>query len=415
MEMQGLRVLVVDDNATNRRILNDTITRWGMKPTCVDRGWLAVSELRRAAQAGEPYALTLLDACMPEMDGFAVAQEMKATPELYKTTVMMLTSSGVRGEAARCRELGVAAYLTKPISQSNLFDAIVKVLASVSSTAADTDKLVTQQILHESKRSLRVLLAEDNPVNQMLAVRLLEKRGHTVEVAANGKDALAALDAGRFDAVLMDVQMPEMGGFEATAAIREKEQSTGEHIPIIAMTAHAMKGDRERCIDAGMDGYLSKPIRAKELFDAIDHLIPPSNLLAVMGTDSNSTDLVFDRQALLSQFGGDLELMQRVVALFLKDAGALLSSISDAIARRDSRALEHAAHKLRGSVANFHAGAAVEAARRLERIGHGRDLSGAMQAMDVLENEMRRLEPALIELGCRAAIDQSPSQSVDQR
>jgi CheY-like chemotaxis protein len=290
MEMQGLKVLVVDDNATNRRILNDTITRWGMKPTCVDRGWLVVSELRRAAQAGEPYALTLLDACMPEMDGFAVAQLIRASSELEQMTVIMLTSSGIHGEAARCRELGVAAYLTKPISQSDLFDAIAQVLTTTSSTAAAAAKVVIRQTLRESNRSLHILLAEDNTVNQMLAVRLLEKRGHTVEVAANGKLALSALEAGRFDAILMDVQMPEMSGFEATTAIREKEQSTGGRIPIIAMTAHAMKGDRERCIAEGMDGYVSKPIRAKELFEAIDDLVPPSNPPAAMTTDYNPID-----------------------------------------------------------------------------------------------------------------------------
>ena len=406
VEMQGLRVLVVDDNATNRRILFETLTHWGMKPTCVDGGRLAVSESHRATLAGEPYALTLLDGCMPEMDGFEVAQELKETPELTNTTIMMLTSSGQRGEAARCREMGVAAYLTKPITQSSLFDAIVNVLKSPSAPTNTTPKLVTRDTLQESKRSLRILLAEDSPVNQIFAVTLLQKHGHSVQVVENGKEALAALEAG-FDVILMDVQMPEMDGFEATETIRDHESRTGEHIPIIALTAHAMKGDRERCLDVGMDGYVSKPIRAEELLRTIDELAPAARL-APRSSDDNMIDRVLDRGAVLSQFGGDLELLQRVVELFLEDGRALMCSIRDSIARRDSYALEHAAHRLKGSVANFFASAAVDASLRLEVIGHARDFAGATLALTILEREMQELEPALMALGreCEAPTDQ---------
>jgi signal transduction histidine kinase/CheY-like chemotaxis protein/HPt (histidine-containing phosphotransfer) domain-containing protein len=410
-EMQGLRVLVVDDNATNRRILFETLTHWGMKPTCVEGGRLAVSESQRATRAGEPYALTLLDGCMPEMDGFEVAQELKDSPELTNTTIMMLTSSGQRGEAARCREMGVAAYLTKPITQSSLFDAIVNVLKSPSAPTNTTAKLVTRDTLRESKRSLRILLAEDSPVNQIFAVTLLQKHGHSVQVVENGKEALAALEAACFDVILMDVQMPEMDGFEATAAIRDHESRTGAHIPIIALTAHAMKGDRERCLDAGMDGYVSKPIRAEELLQAIDELAPAARLAPRSSDDDNMIDIdrVLDRRAVLSQFGGDLELLQRVVALFLEDGRALMCSIRDSIAGRDSYALEHAAHRLKGSVANFFASAAVDAALRLEVIGHARDFAGAILALTILEREMQELEPALIALGgeCEPRPDQS--------
>ena len=402
-EMRGLRVLVVDDNATNRLILNDTIIHWGMTVTCVGGGREALTELSRAALAGEPYALTVLDGCMPELDGFEAAEQIRASRDLDKLTIMMLTSSGQRGEAERCRELGIAAYLTKPISQSSLFDAVVKVLSSAASEVEGRDKLVTRHTLGERKRSLHILLAEDNPVNQMLAVRLLKKRGHTVEVAANGREALAALQAGRFDAVLMDIQMPEMSGFEATAVIREHEQATGHRMPIIAMTAHAMKGDRERCIEAGMDGYVSKPIRPEALFEAIEHLVLPSDPPTARITDCNLIDSVLDRSAVLAQFGGDLEFLQEIVGLFLEDVGPLLSGISESIAKRDSRSLEHAAHKLKGSVANFHASSVVEAAQRLESIGRSRDFGGAEQALVLLLNEVKRLEPALIELG-RASV-----------
>ncbi len=275
IELEGLRVLVADDNATNRRILDETLRHWGMTPACVDGGRAALSELRQAVEERRPYPLLLLDGCMPEMDGFQVAREISQAPSLQKTTIVMLTSSGQRGDAARCRELGVAAYLTKPVTQSNLFDAIVKALKLTAAGAnTATPQLVTQHTLREDKRSLRVLLAEDNSVNQLLAATLLKKRGHTVDVVGNGTQAITAFAAQRFDLVLMDVQMPEMDGFEATAAIRDNERGSGQHVPIIAMTAHAMKGDRQRCIDAGMDGYVAKPITAQELFRAIDELVP---------------------------------------------------------------------------------------------------------------------------------------------
>jgi two-component system sensor histidine kinase/response regulator len=274
IEWEGLRVLVADDNATNRRILDETLRHWGMTPTCVDGGRAALSELRHAVDAGKPYPLILLDGCMPEMDGFQVAREISRSSSMQQPTIVMLTSSGRRGDAARFRELGVAAYLTKPVTQSNLFGAIVKALnPTATGTNTATHQLVTQHTLREDKRSLRVLLAEDNVVNQMLASTLLRKRGHTVDIVGNGTQAIAALAAQRFDVILMDVQMPEMDGFEATAAIRDHERGSGQHIPIIAMTAHAMKGDRQRCIDAGMDGYVAKPITAQELFQAIDKLV----------------------------------------------------------------------------------------------------------------------------------------------
>jgi two-component system sensor histidine kinase/response regulator len=408
-EMRGLRVLVVDDNSTNRRILRDTITHWGMVATCVDRGRDALAELSRAVEAGEPYAFTVLDGCMPEMDGFEVAEKMRADHALDSTTIMMLTSSAERSGSARCRELGVAAYLTKPISQSSLWTAIVQVLSLATSPHNSMDKFVTPHTLSESDGSLRILLAEDSTTNQLLAVRLLEKRGHSVEVANNGREALAALETSKFDVVLMDIQMPELSGFEATATIRENEKISGTRIPIIAMTAHAMKGDRERCIEAGMDGYVSKPIRPQELFEEINRLVPLAERLFDSDAECNDIDQVLDRSALLTQFGDDAELLQGIVELFLQDASTLLSGISDSISRRDSRALEYAAHKLKGSVANFHAGAVVEAAQRLEKIGRGRDLSGAPLALAALENEMRRLEPALIALGGKSGSDVSQS------
>jgi len=264
--LRDMRVLVVDDNATNRQILLRMLANWHANPTAVESGARAITALREAQGLGSIFPLILLDAQMPEMDGFALAECIKRNPDWRAATIMMLSSAGQRGDARRCRELGVAAYLTKPVRQGELLDAILTALGTRPIKEAPP-VLVTRHSLRENSNHLRILLVEDNAVNQVLALRLLEKRGHTVAVAGNGKEALTALEKQSFDLVLMDVQMPEMDGFEATIAIREKEKTSGNHVPIIAMTAHAMVGDKERCLEAGMDDYISKPIRPEELND----------------------------------------------------------------------------------------------------------------------------------------------------
>src|SRR3984893_9401935 len=267
--LRGLPVLVVDDNATNRRILQEMLLAWQMNPELTESGPEALTILERAATEGTPFSLILLDAQMPEMDGFSVVERIKQDVRLSKSVVIMLTSAGFRGDAARCRELGIQGYLTKPIKRSDLLEAI-KVVLGLQTEAEASPSLVTLHSLRESRGRLRILLAEDNRVNQVLAVRLLEKRGHEVTVAGNGEEALEALDRQAFDLVLMDVQMPEMDGLQATAAIRKGEMNTGKHIPIIAMTAHAMAGDKERCLEAGMDEYMTKPIRPEQLVDVLN-------------------------------------------------------------------------------------------------------------------------------------------------
>ena len=261
-----MKVLVVDDNRTNCRILEGMLLRWQMKPTLVNGGAAALAQLSAAREAGEPYGLILTDMHMPDMDGFALVEEIRRRPELATATIMMLTSAGHRGDAARCLELGVVAYLLKPIRQSELREAVARVLGAREHDGAIP--LITRFSLQDAREPdahLSVLLAEDNLVNQRLAVRLLEKRGHRVVVAGTGLEALKAMEKDSFDLVLMDVQMPEMDGLEATAAIREKEKETGAHQAVVALTAHAMKGDREKCLAGGMDGYLTKPIRPQEL------------------------------------------------------------------------------------------------------------------------------------------------------
>jgi signal transduction histidine kinase/CheY-like chemotaxis protein len=264
--LRGVRTLIVDDNPTNRRILQGMLKRWEMRTSEVDSGAGALAALTKAHEAGEPVRLIITDMHMPEMDGFTLAERIRMQPELKPAVIMMLTSAGHRGDADRCRELGVAAYLLKPIRQSELREAIARVLGASEPQGAIP--LITRYSLQDERDPsgvLSILLAEDNPVNQRLASRLLEKRGHQVKVVDNGKEALEVLANSAFDLVFMDVQMPEMDGLMATRLHRETEGGTGKHQPIIALTAHAMKTDEERCLAAGMDGYLAKPIRTQEL------------------------------------------------------------------------------------------------------------------------------------------------------
>ncbi|MGA7917598.1 MAG: response regulator, partial [Candidatus Acidiferrales bacterium] len=269
--LRGVKVLVVDDNRTNRRILEGMLRRWEMQVKSVETGEEALAELSAGREAARAYRLILTDVHMPGMDGFALVERIRQTPELATATIMMLTSAGHRGDGNRCKELGVSAYLLKPIRQSELREAIARVLGAHRQEGAIP--LLTRYSLQDARdpaEVLRVLLAEDNIVNQRLATRLLEKRGHRVTVAANGREALEALERESYDLVLMDVQMPEMDGMEATAKLREMEKLTGRRQPVVALTAHAMKGDQELCLAAGMDGYLTKPIRQQELDELLE-------------------------------------------------------------------------------------------------------------------------------------------------
>ncbi|MBF0475584.1 MAG: response regulator, partial [Deltaproteobacteria bacterium] len=258
-ELRGLKVLVVDDNATNRVILKEMLQGWDVKPTLVDNGFAALGALGQAKEHNEPFQLAILDLHMPQMDGFELTKKIMENPDDRDIKIILLTSAAQRGDAGRCKELGVAAYLTKPVRHSDLLDATLTVLGTQMPNA-DQKSLVTRHSLKENRTKLNILLAEDNLINQRLAQAILEGRGHTVSIVNNGAEALNTLDAFTFDLVLMDVQMPVMDGITATKKIREKEKLTGEHIPIISMTAFAMKGDQERCLEVGMDGYITKPI-----------------------------------------------------------------------------------------------------------------------------------------------------------
>ena len=270
--LENLRVLVVDDNATNRQILQTNLEYWRMRPIAAASAADALALLHQARLAGTPFALLIVDCHMPGMDGFMLVEVIQKSTELAGLTTVMLSSGGQRGDAQRCKQLGIGAYLVKPILQAELLEVVLAVLGS-RTDAAEPAQLVPNHSLRKGSRPLRILLAEDNVVNQRLAMRMLEKQGHTVVIAGDGVMALAELERARFDVVLMDVQMPLMDGVEATAAIRKEERSTGQHIPIIAMTAHAMLGDRQRFLASGMDGYVSKPIHTQELFTAIENVL----------------------------------------------------------------------------------------------------------------------------------------------
>ncbi|HEV2379156.1 MAG TPA: response regulator [Terriglobia bacterium] len=396
----NISVLVVDDNATNRRILKEMLSNWGMVPTLAGSGAEALALLAQASEAGKPFPLVLTDSDMPFMDGFGFAERIQNQPSAG-ATIMMLSSGGQRGDAARCRELGVAAYLTKPISQSELLDAIMTTLGN-RTLELDRPTLITRHSLRESRRSLRILLAEDNAVNQKLAVRILEKRGHQVEVAANGREALALLEKRSlpgFDLVLMDVQMPEMDGFEATAEIREREKSAKSHVPIVAMTAHAMTGDRERCLAAGMDGYVAKPIQHKELFETIEGLAGGTPLEARGTIEIVSEGEVLDEASLLARAEGDWQLVRELAKSFMAECPVLMTSIERALAERNAKALEMAAHTLKGMAGTLSASQALAGALNLEKFAHGKEIAKANLAFRDLEPDIERLKLVLATLG----------------
>jgi two-component system sensor histidine kinase/response regulator len=266
----GMPALVVDDNGTNRRILTELLWLWQMRPASAASGIEALGMLRQAAERNDPFSLVLTDCHMPEMDGFDLAMRIRNSPHLTDAVVMMLTSGEQSGDIKRCRELGIAVYLTKPVRRGELRSAIVKSVTRRHVIPAALAPLREPGVLLPFRAKMHILLAEDNIVNQRVAVRILEKEGYDVTVASNGVEALNAVQERDFDLVLMDVQMPEMGGFEATGRIREKERPGGPRLPIIAMTAHAMTGDRERCLAAGMDDYISKPVRAGALIELVE-------------------------------------------------------------------------------------------------------------------------------------------------
>jgi CheY-like chemotaxis protein len=360
-----------------------------MRPASASSGAAALTALEQAGQAGEPFALVLLDAMMPGMDGFELAERIRGRADLAGATLMMLSSAGQGRDAARCREIGVSAYLTKPVQHSTLLDAIMTCLgAELAAPEQAAPAIPAPQV----DRRLTILLAEDNAVNQRVAQRFIEKWGHDVVIVTNGKEALAAIKERPYDLVLMDVQMPEMGGFEATRAIRAREKHTGGRLPIVAMTAHAMKGDRERCLEAGMDAYVSKPVEAEELARVIGEVVANPAKSTSLPDGANAA---IDMPALMARLRGDTALLKELAELFLGEQVKIQASIDDAVARRDAAALQYAAHALKGAVGNFMAKDAFQAAQQLEEMGRDGDLSEVGQVRARVDETVAQLKLAL--------------------
>jgi signal transduction histidine kinase/CheY-like chemotaxis protein/HPt (histidine-containing phosphotransfer) domain-containing protein len=391
-ELEGLRVLVVDDNAVNRRILREMLLHWRMQPSVVASGAAAIVEMLRAAHAGMPFPLVILDGMMPEMDGFMVVEKIREHAELSGATVMMLSSAMPAGAIARCGELGVASYLTKPVTQAELIDAILIALGATAETMPlpQADVAPVAPVAVRTSIGLRILIAEDNVINRAVATGILEKHGHSLVHAENGREAVAAVARETFDLILMDVQMPEMDGFEATRRIRELEGAAGRHTRIVAMTAHAMAGDRERCLAAGMDDYVSKPLRKEDLLRAL------GQAGAQEGEDVPQAMLLYSREQLLSQCDGDEELMSELVSIFHDNTPQIVQAIGEAVEKRDGPALAAQAHKLMSSLGAFGAGTARTLALHLEKHGQENNFGGAKERFTELERETDKIYAALV-------------------
>ena len=374
----GRRVLVVDDNQTNRRILHEMLAAEGMKVDEVATAAEGLEALRRAERKRAPYHLAILDVQMPDMDGFQMASVVRGERALASTRLLMLTSAGQRGDGERCRELGIRGYLTKPISRADLLEALGTVLAAAPEEAG-TPEVVTRHTIAESRASLRVLLAEDNPVNQQVAVAMLVKRGHEVHVTSNGREAVDALRDRDYDVVLMDIQMPEMDGFEATHAIRALPK--GKDLPIIGLTAHALSGERERCLSHGMTDYLAKPFRSHELFALVEGTAEPKAATAPpLEPLAPPVDLEGFR-ATLREAGAE-QALYSIVDTYVRQAPDRLAALAAAAATGSSADMARAAHAFRGASATI---GARELAELLERIETSARAGEIEKAQDVFE------------------------------
>ncbi len=357
--LRGLSVLVVDDNATNRRVLTETLRSFGMDPREATSAIEALSSLREAQASGAPFGFALLDECLPDADGFTLAGWILADASLRDTPLVMLSSAGQQGDGGRCREIGLAGYLTKPVLEVELLDVIRTVLGGEGPAKERT--LVTRHSIRESRR-LKVLLAEDTPVNRTLVLRLLERQGHEAVAVEDGRAAVEAVQRQPFDVVLMDIQMPGMDGLAATAAIRSWETERGIHVPIIALSAHAMAGDRERFLAAGMDDYVAKPVSQPDLFAALDRATGGSVGAGASAGADGPLPLRLDAERALMMIGGERELFQEIVDVFLEGRQAQEEQLRDALKDKDAHAAERAAHRFRGCLGTIGAMAAMEAA-----------------------------------------------------
>jgi len=397
--LQELAVLIVDDNDANREILAEMMSNWRMKATAVGSGGLALQTIAAANAAGHPFSIVLIDMEMPEMNGIELAQAIRSEWTPAVPLILMLPADRLLSDRAQLCEVGVNVFLTKPVGQSELLDALVLSLGMPAANGLPTGIAAAEKEPAARHNDLHILLAEDNPVNQKLAIRLLEKTGCRVTTANNGKEVLSLLEQVpplRIDLVLMDIQMPEMDGMEATAAIREGEKSSGGHLPIIAMTANAMRGDRERYLAGGMDGYVSKPIDSRGLFIEVERCLTGLTKGTPMTKVERNEQL--DRVSLLSRVEGDRELLAEIIQIFLADAPQLIVAMRQALAQGDMRLLERSAHSMKGAAANLSALDTVKAASQLEQSAKNEDAESSKTNLSALQAIVERLLPVLADL-----------------
>ncbi len=398
INLAGMRVLAVDDNATIREILKETLESWQMFPMTVEGTEEAQQILLQRKKSGLSFDLALIDADLHNSDGFSLVRWINQEESLDINIVLMQTSSNPRNQKD-FDYLGIKASVIKPIQPSDLLDAIV--LAQGMTEADSGDGVETAVVSKDSNViPLRILVAEDTPFNQQYISRLLTRWGFVPTIVNNGRLAVEALDKGTFDIILMDIQMPEMDGFEATTAIRENEKQTGKHIPIIAMTAHAMKGDRERCIEAGMDNYIAKPISQDKLHETIlklspDHIDTSSPVGENHADHEKTPKPSFNKQTLIEAFGGDMDFLNEVVGIFLKEYPAMMGNIEKSLKERDGKGLQETAHALKGMLRSFAAEEASKTVRMLEKMGQEKDFAGIDQVYQNLADEVAEFEKVL--------------------
>jgi two-component system, sensor histidine kinase and response regulator len=398
-DIQGVRILVVDDNRTNRVVLKEQLCSWGCRSDESADGNGALDKLRQAVRNGDPFTIAILDMEMPGMDGAMLGTAIKEDPRLRDTVLIMLTSRTQRGDAGQMKEIGFAAYLTKPLRGIQLHDCLKLAAGSIKASCDSRSMpLITRySATEEKKRMMRILVVEDNSVNMKLALRVLEKLGYRADGAFNGREALAALELIPYNLVVMDVQMPEMDGLEATEALRRKELNTGGHIPVIAMTAHAMKGDRERCLTAGMDDYLAKPIQPDLLLEVIER-----HLYGKKGTAQPSAGerpgpeaAVFDAARLKERLKTDDDFIRGLVEIFMREAPKHLAEVGLFLSEGNMEDLEHHAHQIKGMAANLCAENLREAAHAVEQATREDGASSLAGPVARLEEEYGRLVTAL--------------------
>jgi len=382
-DIKDLRVLIVDGHATSRRVFSAMLGVWRCRWDEADDASSALEKLHHAAAQGDPFRLVLLDAHLPDMDSEAFAGMIKIDADLSATTLVMLSSIGKRGDASRFEKAGFSVYLTKPVKQGALYYALAAAIGRRTAHAQGHERIITRhQIIEDRKHRLRILLAEDNPINQTVALKFLEKLGYRADAVANGIEAIKALETIPYDLVLMDVQMPDMDGIEATRVIRDPQSHVLDHgVRIIALTAHAMKGDKERCLEAGMDDYLSKPIQLDGLMHAIERFTQePSN--NALQTERYEEYMVFDHAAVLKRLGGDGDFLKELLSMCLREIPRQIAAVKDALACRDVLRLEREAHSLKGAVANVGAMGLRAAALDVEMAAKRGDLEGAAGLID---------------------------------